>query len=317
MSVRVRLAIAVLGAVVVGAVLARAGDGRPLPRAADCPIFPASSHWNQRVDRLPVHPRSDAIVRAVGHGENAHADFGSGRWDGGPIGIPYVIAGRDQPRVPVRFQYASESDRGSYPIPRDAPVEGGRRADGDRHVIVVDRDRCVLHELYAAYPLDGGRRWRAGSGARWDLRSNRLRPRGWTSADAAGLPILPGLARYDEVRRGRIDHALRITVPRTRRAFVYPARHFASDSDDPSLPAMGQRVRLRRDFDASRFPPQARVVLRALKRYGALVADNGSAWYVSGAPSPGWDNDDLHSLHRVRGGDFEVVDTSSLPRPRR
>ena len=317
MGLRLRLAVAVLGAVVVGAVLANDGDGRPLTHAAQCPIFPASSHWNQRVDRLAVHPRSDAIVAAIGRAENAHADFGSGRWEGGPIGIPYVVVDGDQPRVPVRFEYAGESDRGRYSIPRDAPVEGGRGADGDRHVIVVDRSRCRLHELFAAYPEDGGRRWRAGSGARWDLRSNRLRPRGWTSADAAGLPILPGLARYEEVRRGSIDHALRITVPRTRRAYVYPARHFASDSRDPSLPAMGQRVRLRRGFDVSRFPRQARVVLRALKRYGALVADNGSAWYVSGAPSSGWDNDDLHSLHRVRGRDFEVVDTASLPRPPR
>ncbi|MDP9135528.1 MAG: hypothetical protein M3N56_11960 [Actinomycetota bacterium] len=314
---RTRLAIAVFGAVVVGVVLARGSDGRPLPTATGCQIFPASSHWNQPVDRLPAHPRSAAIVGAIGRDDNAHADFGSGRWDGGPIGIPYVIVGRGQPRVPVAFEYASESDRGRYPIPRNAPVEGGRRADGDRHVIVVDRDRCVLHELFAAYPVDGGSRWRAGSGARWDLRSNCLRPRGWTSADAAGLPILSGLARYDEVRRGRIDHALRITVPRTRRAFVYPARHFASDLTDPDLPAMGQRLRLKRGFDVSRFPPQSRVVLRALKRYGALVADNGSAWYVSGAPSPRWDNDDLHSLHRVRGSDFEVVDTSALPRPRR
>lgn len=317
MSVRARLAIAALGAIVVGVVLARAGEGRSLPQAAACPIFPASSQWNQPVDGLPVHPRSDAIVRAVGRGANAHADFGSGRWDGGPIGIPFVVVGRDQPRVAVGFDYAGESDRGRYPVPRNAPVEGGRQADGDRHVIVVDRARCVLHELYDARPVDGGARWRAGSGARWDLRSNRLRPRGWTSADAAGLPILPGLARYDEVRRGRIDHALRITVPRTRRAFVYPARHFASDSTDPGLPAMGQRVRLKRGFDVSRFPPQARIVLRALKRYGALVADNGSAWYVSGAPSPRWNDDDLHSLGRVQGSDFEVVDTTSLPRPRR
>ena len=197
------------------------------------------------------------------------------------------------------------------------PIEGGRGGDGDRHVIVVDRARCRLYELFSAYPLDGGRRWRAGSGAIWSLRSNRMRPRGWTSADAAGLPILPGLARYDEVRRGRIDHALRITVPRTRRAFIYPARHFASESADPDLPAMGQRIRLRRGFDVSRFPRQSRVVLRALKRYGAIVADNGSAWYVSGAPNRGWDNDDLHSLGRVRGSDFEFVDTSRLPRPRR
>jgi len=315
--VRARLAIAVLGAVVVGVVLARGSDGRPLPRAAQCPVFPASSHWNQSVERLPVHPRSEAIVRSIGSGDNAHADFGSGHWEGGPIGIPYVVVGRGQPGVPVRFEYADESDRGRYPIPRDAPVEGGRQADGDRHVIVVDRARCVLHELYAAHPVDGGRRWRAGAGARWDLRSNRLRPRGWTSADAAGLPILPGLVRYEEVRRGSIDHALRITVPRTRRAFVYPARHHASHSNDRGLPAMGQRVRLRRGFDVTDFPPQARVVLTALKRYGALVADNGSAWFVSGAPSPRWDNDDLSSLHRVRGDDFEVVDTASLPRPPR
>jgi hypothetical protein len=314
---RARLAIAVLGAVVVGLALAYdSGEGRPLPGASKCPVFPRSSHWNQPVDRLPVHPRSDAMVAAIGAAGHAHADFGSGRWDGGPIGIPFVVVGRDQPRVPVSFEYADESDGRRYPIPRRAPVEGGRQADGDRHVIVVDRSRCVLHELFAAYPEDGGRRWRAGSGARWSLRSNRLRPRGWTSADAAGLPILPGLARYDEVRRGRIGHALRITAPRTRRAFVYPARHFASSLTDPDLPAMGQRVRLRASFDVSRFPRQARVVLRALKRYGALVADNGSAWYVSGAPAPGWDDDDLHSLHRVRGGDFEVVDTSGLPRPR-
>ena len=299
------------------ATLAPSGSGRPLPGAAKCPIFPRSSHWNLRVDRLPVHQRSDAIIGAVGRSERAHADFGSGLYEGRPIGIPYRVVGGRQRRVPVRFEYASESDPGPYPIPRDAPIEGGRGSDGDRHVLVVDRSRCRLYELFAAYPEDGGRRWRAGSGAIWNLRSNRLRPRGWTSADAAGLPILPGLARYDEVRRGRIDHALRITVPRTRRSFIYPARHFASDSNDPNLPAMGQRVRLRRSFDLSRYPRQSRVVLRALKRYGALVADNGASWSVTGAPSSGWDNDDLHSLERVRGSDLEVVDTRRLPRPRR
>ena len=184
-------------------------------------------------------------------------------------------------------------------------------------MIVVDRARCRLFELFAAYPEAGGARWRAGSGAIWNLRSNRLRPRGWTSADAAGLPILPGLARYDEVKRGRIDHALRFTAPRTRRAFVYPARHFASSLTDPDLPAMGQRFRLKRGFDVSRFPRQSRIVLRALKRYGMILADNGSSWYLSGAPSKGWDNDDLHSLHGVPGSAFEAVDTSGLPRPRR
>ena len=297
--------------------LAAAGEARPVPGASRCPVFPRSSQWSQRVDRLPVHPRSDAIVAAVGSSSAAHADFGSGLYQGRPIGIPFRVVGGSQRRVPVSFEYSSESDRGPYPLPRDVPVEGGRDSDGDRHVIVVDRSRCRLYELFAAYPEQGGRRWRAGSGAIWSLRSNRMRRSGFTSADAAGLPILPGLARMDEVRRGRIDHALRITVPRTRRAFVYPARHFASSSTDPSLPAMGQRVRLRRGFDVSRFPSQSRVVLTALKRYGALVADNGSAWYVSGAPSKGWDNDDLHSLGRVRGADFEVVDTGRLPRPRR
>ncbi len=185
----------------------------------------------------------------------------------------------------MRFDYADESDRGPYPIPRDVPIEGGRGSDGDRHVIVVDRRRCRLYELFAAYPHDGGSRWTAGSGAIWNLRSNRMRPATWTSADAAGLPILPGLARWDEVKRGRINHALRFTVPETRRDFIYPARHFASDSNDPDLPAMGQRFRLKADYPIGGFPRQARVILKALKRYGMIVADNGSAWYVTGAPN--------------------------------
>jgi hypothetical protein len=284
------------------------------PRVGGCPVFPRSNPWNQRVDRLPVLPSSGAIVRSIGLGATLHADFGSGLWDGGPIGIPYVTVGAAQPKVPISFDYADESDRGPYPIPPRAPIEGGRSSDGDRHVIVVDRSRCRLYELYAAHPH--GARWTAGSGAIWNLRSNRLRPRGWTSADAAGLPILPGLARYDEVRRGRIGHALRFTAPRTRRAFVYPARHFASDLTDPSLPAMGQRLRLKRGYDISRFPRQARVVLEALKRYGMILADNGSPWYVSGAPDRRWDNDQLHAVGRVPGSAFEVVDTSRLPRPR-
>jgi hypothetical protein len=312
--VKTRLSIGLAAALLAvgGAALAPA---RPVPSAPKCPLFPRSSHWNQRVDRLPVHPRSDAIVRSIGIDDHMHADFGSGRWKGGPIGIPYTTVPARQRRVPVSFEYAAESDRGPYPIPRNAPVEGGRSSDGDRHVIVVDRRRCRLHELFAAYPVDGGRRWRAGSGAVWNLRSNRMRPAGWTSADAAGLPILPGLARFDEVRRGEINHALRFTARRTRRAYVYPARHFASDLTDPDLPAMGQRLRLRRGYDISRFPRQARVVLRALKRYGMILADNGSSWYVSGAPHPGWDNDQLHALHRVPGRAFEVVDTRRLPRP--
>jgi len=309
---RLSLATALLAALVAGSL----AEGRTLPGAPKCPVFPRSSHWNKRVDRLPVYPRSSQIVRSIGWGDHVHADFGSGRWNGAPIGIPYRTVSRRQRRVPVRFEYADESNRGRYPIPRNVPIEGGRRSDGDRHVIVVDRDRCRLYELFAAYPGPGGRRWRAGSGAVWKLRSNRLRPRGWTSADAAGLPILPGLARWSEAKRGRISHALRFTAPRTRRAFVYPARHFASDETDPSLPAMGQRLRLKRGYDISGFPRQARVVLRALKRYGMIVADNGAPWYVSGAPSKGWDNDQLHTLHRVKGSAFQVVDTRFLPKPR-
>jgi hypothetical protein len=312
--IRAGLALTVLTAAVCTSILS-AADGRSLPSAPKCPIFPPDNHWNQRVDRLPVHPNSDAIVRSIGLDQHMHADFGSGLWEGGPIGIPYTTVKRAQARVPVSFEYASESDGRRYPLPRGAPIEGGRGADGDRHVIVVDRSRCRLYELFAAYPQDGGARWSAGSGAIWDLRSNRLRPRGWTSADAAGLPILPGLARYDEVRRGRIDHALRFTAARTRRAFVYPARHFASELTDPSLPAMGQRLRLRRDYPITSFPRQSRIVLRALKRYGMILADNGSSWYLSGAPNPGWVGDDLHALQRVPGSAFEVVDSSRLPRP--
>jgi hypothetical protein len=309
------LAIALI--VAAAAVLASHAGGHPLRGASRCQIFPSDNPWNQRVDRLPVARDSGRIVRSIGPNAPVHADFGSGRWEGRPIGIPYTSVSRIQKRVPVSFDYADESDRGAYPIPRDAPVEGGRGSTGDRHVIVVDRDRCKLYELYAAYRVAGGRRWRAGSGAVWSLRSNRLRPRGWTSADAAGLPILPGLARYGETRRGRIDHALRFTASQTRRAFVYPARHFASSLDDPALPAMGQRLRLKASFDLSRFPRQARSVLVALKRYGMILADNGAPWYVSGAPSAHWDNDDLHSLGSVKGSDFEVVDTAALPRPGR
>jgi hypothetical protein len=299
------------------AVLVTSSESSRLPSARKCPIFPKSSHWNRRVDRLPVARNSDQIVRGIGLDDNVHADFGSGLYEGRPIGIPYTTVPKSQKRVPVSFEYASESDRGTYPIPPDAPIEGGSGSDGDRHVIVVDRGRCRLYELYAAYPEAGGARWRAGAGAVWRLRSNKLRPRTWTSADAAGLPILPGLARYYEVKRGKIDHALRVTAPRTRRKFVYPARHFASDSDDPSLPAMGQRLRLKRSFRIGGFPRQARIVLGALKRYGMLVADNGSPWYISGAPSSGWDNEALHTLHRVKGSDFEVVSTRRLRKPRR
>jgi hypothetical protein len=268
---------------------------------AGCPVFPATNAWNQRVDRLPTHPRSAEIVRSIGVDRPVHPDFGAGRFEGRPIGIPYTVVPRGQRRVPVSFAFADESDPGPYPVPPRAPVEGG----SDRHVLVVQRGTCRLYELFAARRSGAG--WRAGSGAIFDLRSNRLRPRGWTSADAAGLPILPGLARYDEVARGAIRHALRFTAPRTRRAFVPPARHFASSLTDPALPAMGQRLRLRRTVSERGLGRQARVVVRALKRYGMLLADNGSPWFISGAPHPRWDNDDLRTLKRLRGADFEVV----------
>jgi hypothetical protein len=264
---------------------------------AGCPLFPPAFTTNQRVDALPVSPRSDAIVRSIGLDDAVHPDFGSGRWQGRPIGIPYTVVTRRTRRSRVRFEYAGESDRVRYPIPRRVRIEGG----GDRHALLVDRSRCRLYELFALRREHG--RWHAGSGAAWSLRRPRLRPRGWTSADAAGLPILPLLARP-----GRIDHALRVTVSRTRSAFTWPARHFASDDDDPSLPRMGERLRLKRRVDVSGLPPQARRVARAMKRYGLIVADNGSDWFVSGVPSPRWDNDQLHALGRLRGRDFEVVE---------
>ena len=306
------LAVAVAGA----AVLAASAGGHPVKGAPNCPILPANNPWNQRVDKLPVASDSKAIVKSIGRNTGLHPDFGSGKWDGGPIGIPYTTVSHTQPKVKVRFDYASESDKGPYPIPKNVPIEGGRQSSGDRHAIIVDRDACRLYELYALYPPKPGKStWRAGSGAIWSLSSDKVRPKGWTSADAAGLPILPGLARYEDLTHGGIDHALRFTVSETRRAFVYPARHYASDLTDPNLPRMGERLRLKAGYDISQFPPQARAVLRALKLYGMIVADNGSDWYISGAPSSQWNNDDLHTLGQVKGSAFEVVDTSALPRP--
>jgi len=301
-----------LAGVALLALLMSAGAGGAVPTVGGCPVFPASSAWNQRVDRLPVAKDSATLVRAIGLDSPVHADFGSGLYDGSRIGIPYVVvSGSRTPKSRPSFDYADESDRGPYPIPAGVPIEGAPHPDdGDRHALIVDRDTCTLYELYALHR--SGSRWAAGSGAIWSLRSNRLRPAGWTSADAAGLPILPGLARYDEASAGSIDHALRFTAPRTRRAYIYPARHYASDSSDPTLPPMGLRVRLKASFDTRGFPPQARVVLEALKRYGMILADNGSPWYISGAPDPRWSNDDLHSLGRLTGADFEVVDTSRL-----
>ena len=303
-----RIAVLCFAALALGVAAASAGRVAGAPA---CPVFPASSPWNQRVDKLPVAPASDRIVAAIGADDTMHADFGSGLWEGGPIGIPITVVGKGQALVRVSFEYASESDRGPYPIPKSVAIEGGRASDGDRHALIVDRDSCRLYELFALYPTAGGG-WRAGSGAIFDLRSNKLRPAGWTSADAAGLAILPGLARYEEVARGRIDHALRFTVQETRRAYVWPARHFASDRTDPRLPPMGLRFRLKRSYPIAGFPRQARIVLQALKEYGMIVSDNGSNWYVSGAPHPKWSNEQLRTLHRVPGSAFEVVDGTKL-----
>jgi len=304
MGMRTRFIVLALAALVLAA--AATGAARR-PATLGCAVFPASNAWNQRVDRLPVAADSNAIVASIGAAGHLHADFGSGLWNGSPIGIPITIVGSSTPRSAVSFDYAGESDPGPYPIPANVAIEGG----SDAHAILVDRNACKLYELFALTGSSGSG-WHAGSGAIWSLNTNRLRPAGWTSADAAGLPILPGLARYDEVALGRIPHALRFTVSRTRRAYVWPARHFASSLTDPALPPMGLRLRLKAGYNLSGFPPQARVVLQALKEYGMMVADNGSNWFISGAPDARWSNDDLHALHGVPGSAFEVVDTSWL-----
>jgi hypothetical protein len=270
-------------------------------------VFPASNPWNRDVSREAVDPRSAAYIRAIDAGANhfLHADFGGG----GAYGIPFAVVPRSQPRVPIRFTaYGDESDRGPYPIPSGAPVERG----SDRHVLVVQRGACRLFELFDAQR--SGRGWDAESGAVFDLRSNRLRPAGWTSADAAGLPILPGLARYGEVRAGAIRHALRFTVDDSQRGYVYPARHFASDSRDPDLPPMGLRLRLKASYPLARFHGEARVILRALKRYGMIVADNGTSWFITGASDRRWNDIDLDQLKTVPGSAFEVVRSGPIQR---
>lgn len=272
---------------------------------AGCPVFPASSPWNEDVSKLPVDARSAQYVRSIGLAARLHPDFASRTY-----GIPFKVVARTQKRVPIHFtDYADESDRGPYPVPLTAPVEGG----SDRHVIVLQRGTCRLFELYGAQRTQNG--WSAASGATYDLRSNRLRPKGWTSADAAGLPIFPGLARADEVvGRGKITHALRVTVPRTQKGFIAPARHYASSDSDPSLPPMGLRLRLKSEFSLRGFKGQALVVLNALKKYGLIVADNGSPWYISGAPDRRWNDDDLHALGQVPGSAFEAVQTGAVTR---
>lgn len=282
------------------------------PTIGGCPIFPADNIWNTPVDTLPVDPDSASYIAAIGASEPVHPDFGSGTWEGEPIGISYVAVPGSQALVPITFDYDDESDPGPYPIPPDAPIEGGPASDGDRHVLVLDRGECMLYELFYAYPAADGS-WHAGSGAVFDLSSNALRPAGWTSADAAGLPILPGLVRYDEVADGEIKHALRFTAPDTRRAYVWPARHFASDLVEGQYPPLGQRFRLRSDYEISGFSPDVQVILRALKRYGMVLADNGSPWFISGAPDARWEDEELvEELRNIRGVDFEAVQVTGL-----
>jgi len=284
------------------------------PTLAGCPVFPASNPWNQKVDKLPVAANSAQLIASMGTAGGVHADFGNGLYNGSRIGIPYVVVhASTTPKSRVTFLYADESDKGPYPIPAGVPIEGyPQHADqGDRHVLIIDRDACRLYELSGMSKANGS--WSGWSGAIWSLRSNAVRPAGWTSADAAGLPILPGLARWDgDAATGVIRHALRFTAEHTRRAYIYPARHYASSSTDPSLPPMGLRVRLKAGVKIADLPPQARIVAQAMKTYGLILADNGSNWYVSGAPSPKWSNDQLHALGRLTGADFEVVDTSKL-----
>lgn len=282
---------------------------------ADCAIFPPDHIWNVPVAHLPVDTRSGAYIASIGQNTALHPDFGSGLYEGLPLGIPFVRVPADQPAVEVVFtEAADESDPGPYPIPADAPIEGGSCAEGDRHVLVVQEGSCRLYELYAAVPQPDGT-WQAGSGAVFDLGSYDLRPSTWTSADAAGLPILPGLVRYDEIAAGAITHALRFTAARTQDAYVWPARHAASDDADPDLPPLGQRFRLKATVDIASFSPVNQIILTALQTYGMMLADNGSDWFFSGAPDDRWDNDDLHALQeRITGGDFEAVDVSALMR---
>lgn len=264
-------------------------------------MFPKDNPWNRDISADPVDPNSARLVASIGENKPLHPDFGPDN------GIPYVVVGGGQPKVEVQFEYPGESDKGPYPVPTDAPIEGGPKAEGDRHVLVLDRDHWKLFELYAAVPLDGGKKWKAGSGAVFDLKSNALRPAGWTSADAAGLPILPGLVRYDEAAAKEITHAIRFTAVKTRRAYVPPATHFASRDKSADLPPMGMRVRLKASYDISRFDPRAQVILAALKKYGMILADNGGDWFITGAPDKRWNDDILNTLKKVKGRDFEVV----------
>ena len=278
-----------------------------------CAVFPADNPWNTDISGYDVHPNSDAFIDSIGRNTNLHPDFGT-VWNGAPIGIPYVVVAGSQPPVPIDFvAYGDESDPGPYPVPTDAPIEGGPQSDGDRHVLVVDRDECLLYELYRAFPINDGASWEADSGAIWDLKINDTRPVGWTSADAAGLPILPGLARYDEVvEAGFVGHALRFTVSESQAGFIAPASHYASSNTSPNVPPMGLRVRMKADFDCGSMSSEVQVLCTALKTYGMIVADNGADWFVSGAPDSRWDDEQLGDLKTIVGDAFEVVYTGDV-----
>jgi hypothetical protein len=299
--------ILVYGAALLGALgLATA----QAPAVGKCTVLPADNIWNTRIDQLPVHPSSSTWVNTIGASAHLHPDFGSGLWDGGPIGIPYITVPGTQTKYPATFTYQSESDPGPYAIPLNAPIEGGSASTGDRHAIAIDTDNCILYEIYAAYPQAAS--WQGGSGAIFNLLSDALRTASWTSADAGGLPIFPGLVRYDEIVAGQIRHAIRFTVPHTQKAYVWPARHEASSLTGTQYPPMGARFRLKASFDISQFSPTNQIILKALQQYGMMLADNGSSWYISGAPDARWNNDDLHVLNSIAGSNFEAVDVSPL-----
>jgi hypothetical protein len=316
-----RVALACLGLVALCAWPASASAVGPYPDLGDCPVFPDppaslsptapslpnQAAWNQDISHAPVAPNSAATIAYIdAHGgDHLHPDFGSPR----AYGFPYAVVGSAQPNLPIHYTaYGDESDPGPFPIPAGAPVEGGNRSDGDRHVLVVDRSSCMLYELYRGFVRRGAHpHWNADSGVGWDLRSTILRPDSWTSADAAGLPIFPGLVRYDEAGGGHIDHAIRVTFDSTRNAWVHPASHCAGDTADPNAPAMGTRLRLEAGYGLGGFSGPAKEIAEALKHYGMIVADNGSNWYFSGSSDRRWDDENLDQLKRIPGSAFQVV----------
>jgi hypothetical protein len=274
-------------------------------------VFPQNNIWNTPVDKLPVYSKSATYVNFVGASGTLHADFGSGLWQGQPMGFPYNTVPGTQAKVKITFQWGDESDSGPYPIPSNALVEGGNTSTGDRHVLVVDVDHWILYETGNSY-LQANGSWEVGAGAVYDLSSNILRTNGWTSADGAGLPIFPGLIRYDEVQAGAINHAIRMTVRAVQTNYVWPARHKISAPLNASAPPFGQRFRLKANYDISGFSPSIQVILKAFKKYGLIIADIGTDWFVSGTQDSRWDNDVLHTLSNVPGSAFEAVDATML-----